>query len=65
MSSAPEYKDLDELRLEWLVVHTREPVTLIATRLGRTPGAVRRKMAMMGLSMTADRYGRETAWSGK
>lgn len=65
MSSAPEYKDLDELRLEYLVTATNTPVSEIARVLGRTPAAIRRKMDMMGLSITADRLKREVPWHAR
>ena len=65
MSSAPEYKDLDELRLEYLLTATNTPVSEIARLLYRTPGAIRRKMDMMGLSIAADRLKCEVPWHAR
>lgn len=65
VSSAPEYKDLDRLRLEYYVKHTRLTTAEIAQRMGRTRGAVARKMQMMGMTMRQDRYGKESPWHAR
>ena len=65
MSSAAEYKDLDRMRLEWLLRETDMQVADIARKLGRTRGSVYQKMYNLGLSIAGDRRGQETPWCGK